>query len=71
MIMLMRINDLIANNPSTCKNIKTTKDDLNSLEELELLVVSPLTRALQTFKIGLGSHISKDIPGMALPLASE
>ena len=39
--------------------------------ECDLVVTSPLTRALQTTEIGLGKHIRPDTPIIALPQAAE
>lgn len=41
------------------------------LQELELVVVSPLTRAIQTAELALFPHVEASIPVMALPLAAE
>ena len=46
-------------------------DNANFVQELDLVVVSPLTRALQTFQIGLKPHLSDTVPIIALPAASE
>lgn len=41
------------------------------MNECDLVVTSPLTRALQTMEIGLGKHIGPDTPIIALPQAAE
>jgi len=43
----------------------------SSINDWDLVVVSPLTRALQTFEGGLRPHLSKRVPVIALPDASE
>eukprot|EP00957_Ditylum_brightwellii_P011702 884163-Ditylum_brightwellii.AAC.1 len=43
----------------------------NILQELDLVVTSPLTRALQTMEMGMKEHISTSIPILALPQAAE
>ena len=44
----------------------------NDFDKVELIVSSPLTRALQTAEILFGDGVlSKDIPRLALPIASE
>lgn len=43
-----------------------------SLQEIQLVAVSPLTRALQTLELGLQDHLQAlDIPVVALPYATE
>jgi broad specificity phosphatase PhoE len=57
---------------STSSDIPTT--DFSLIQELELVVVSPLTRALQTMELALYDHVKeqqRDIPIVALPLAAE
>ena len=39
--------------------------------DVDLVVVSPLTRALQTFEIGMKAHIGSQVPVIALPEAAE
>lgn len=41
------------------------------VHDCELVVTSPLTRAIQTLEIGLKPHLSKSIPIVALPHAAE
>jgi len=41
------------------------------VNDLDLMVVSPLTRALQTFSIGIKPHLDPEIPVLALPHAAE
>ena len=43
----------------------------NILQELDLVVTSPLTRALQTMEMGMKEHLSTSIPILALPQAAE
>lgn len=40
-------------------------------DDTELVCLSPLTRALQTFDIGLKHHISSSVPIVAQPMAAE
>lgn len=40
-------------------------------DQVELVCISPLTRALQTFDIGLKHHIPPSVPIVAQPLAAE
>ncbi len=44
---------------------------LKLMNECDLVVTSPLTRALQTTEIGFGNHIPPDTPIIALPQAAE
>lgn len=71
MMLSMRLGDLAQNNPSACANVEIATNDFTFLQDLELVVVSPLTRALQTYQIGVSSHVSKDVPVVVVPLASE
>ena len=41
------------------------------VDDCELVVTSPLTRALQTFEIGLKHHFTDSIPVVAVPHAAE
>ena len=41
------------------------------VSDCELVVTSPLTRALQTFEIGLKHHFSASVPVVAVPHAAE
>jgi hypothetical protein len=41
------------------------------VQQLDLVVCSPLSRALHTFEIGLQPHLPEQVPIVALPLASE
>jgi broad specificity phosphatase PhoE len=54
------------------KNLSLSDQDASFLNELELVVVSPLTRALQTMEIALHPVIRhRKLPVMAVPLATE
>ncbi|CAB9507577.1 PGAM [Seminavis robusta] len=48
-----------------------TPDSLRLLRQLELVVVSPLTRAIQTLELALLPHVPGHVPTVALPLAAE
>lgn len=41
------------------------------LVDIDLVVTSPLTRALQTYHMGVRPHLSSDLPVVATPLAAE
>lgn len=48
------------------------KEDSKIIEEIELIAVSPLQRALQTMEISLFPHVwPGNVPIIALPQASE
>mmetsp|Transcript_98 Transcript_98/g.262 ORF Transcript_98/g.262 Transcript_98/m.262 type:complete len:380 (-) Transcript_98:1247-2386(-) len=55
----------------------STRSNAHFLDDLDLVVVSPLTRALQTFEISLYEHITKlgdnrsDVPILAMAAAAE
>jgi broad specificity phosphatase PhoE len=52
--------------------VNDNNKDVSFLKELDLVVVSPLTRALETFEISLYEHVKdNNIPIVALPLAAE
>jgi len=49
-------------------------DEPDVIKDIDLIIVSPLTRALQTMELGLLPHIAADakkVPIVALPLAAE
>jgi broad specificity phosphatase PhoE len=50
---------------------KLARSQPSFLRDTDLIVTSPLTRALQTLRIGLGPHLNDDMPIVALPEASE
>jgi broad specificity phosphatase PhoE len=41
------------------------------VQDLDLVVTSPLTRALQTFELGVKDHVQDHVPIIALPHAAE
>jgi broad specificity phosphatase PhoE len=41
------------------------------IQDLDLVVTSPLTRALQTFELGVKDHLQDHVPVIALPHAAE
>lgn len=47
------------------------RDGSTIMEQCDLVVTSPLTRALQTVEIGLGKHLHSDMPVIAIPQAAE
>ena len=66
------LRNLKENRPGASEALSLSEEDSRFLEELDLVVTSPLTRALQTMEMGLYEHIrSRDIPIMALPEAAE
>jgi broad specificity phosphatase PhoE len=66
-----RLGDLSQKKTNVLSTLGLSIDNANFVQELELVVVSPLTRALQTFQIGLKPHLSENVPIIALPAASE
>jgi broad specificity phosphatase PhoE len=63
-----------SNNIPTTTTTTTTEDCFSLLQELDLVVVSPLTRALQTLELALYDHIQEQqrhVPIIGLPLAAE
>jgi broad specificity phosphatase PhoE len=70
-----RLADLVGGGQHAEKyrqSLKLDKANTNFLSEIELVIVSPLTRALQTMEIGLLPHIpSKSVPIVAVPQAAE
>ena len=53
------------------QQLSISLEDASILQSLELILVSPLTRALQTLDIGLFKTLSNEIPILAIPLATE
>jgi broad specificity phosphatase PhoE len=54
------------------KSLSLSDQDASFLNHLELVLVSPLSRALQTLEMGLYQHIQqKNVPIVAVPLATE
>jgi broad specificity phosphatase PhoE len=51
------------------KKLQKSRPDF--VQDLDLVVTSPLTRALQTYELGVKNHLRNDIPVIALPHASE
>eukprot|EP00579_Thalassiosira_antarctica_P033163 CAMPEP_0202002314 /NCGR_PEP_ID=MMETSP0905-20130828/8172_1 /ASSEMBLY_ACC=CAM_ASM_000554 /TAXON_ID=420261 /ORGANISM="Thalassiosira antarctica, Strain CCMP982" /LENGTH=307 /DNA_ID=CAMNT_0048559171 /DNA_START=54 /DNA_END=977 /DNA_ORIENTATION=+ len=71
-----KLNSMIRDLKEGIDEAKTSmsddQEDDSFLNDLDLVVVSPLTRALQTLEIGLYQHIQeRKVPIMALPLATE
>jgi broad specificity phosphatase PhoE len=54
------------------KALSLSDEESGFLEDLDLVVTSPLTRALQTMEMGLYEHIqSREVPVVAVPQAAE
>ena len=68
-----RIGNLVHKKHGAREELSLSEDDASILDELQLVVSSPLTRTLQTLQYGLYDHIkhNDEIPCIALPLASE
>jgi hypothetical protein len=67
-----RLGALIGGKEGAEEALSLGKSHTNFLDDLDLVVVSPLTRALQTMEIGLYPHIkSRNIPIVAVPQARE
>ena len=58
-----RLTPVSSTNPATASSTLA--------QEFDLILVSPLTRALQTFDIGVKPHVADQVTVMAVPLASE
>jgi broad specificity phosphatase PhoE len=70
------LNDMLRalkeNEPGAHKAFSLSDEESGFLEDLDLVVTSPLTRALQTLEMGLYEHIqSRDVPIVAVPQAAE
>lgn len=66
----LRAGRELLENPSS--PLSSTTENVSFLDDLDLVVVSPLTRALETLEIGLYEHVKDyNIPIMASPHASE
>lgn len=68
------IESLLQNNDNANDNESNNSNLKECLLDLDLVVVSPLTRAIQTAQLALLPHISSkedSIPVIALPLAAE
>jgi broad specificity phosphatase PhoE len=64
--------DLLAGKEGAQQALSLSDADATVLDELDLVVVSPLVRALQTMEFGLLPHIrAKNIPIVAVPQAAE
>lgn len=66
------LKDLDGGSAEAKQILSLSTQDVTILDDLELVLTSPLTRALQTLEIGLYPTIQqKQLPIMALPLATE
>jgi broad specificity phosphatase PhoE len=67
-----RVGNLVNRKEGSREALSLSEEDASFFEELQLVVTSPLTRALQTLEMGLHEHIkSRGIPSIALPQAAE
>lgn len=72
-----QLGDLVNGEPEAHLELSLSFEERNILKELDLVVVSPLTRAIQTFEIGLWPHIQSrctnpsELSVVAHPFAAE
>jgi broad specificity phosphatase PhoE len=70
--LLKRLHNLENGKEGALNELSLSSDQRNILNELELIVVSPLTRALQTMEIGLYPLLkTRNVPIVAHPDARE
>jgi broad specificity phosphatase PhoE len=66
------LRDLVDKKPGAREALGLSQDEAALLDELDLVVTSPLTRALQTMEMGLYPHIqTREVPVVAVPQAAE
>ncbi len=67
-----RLQRLVQGDGDALAELSLSSENASFLQELDLIVTSPLTRALQTMDKGLHpSVVSRDIPVVAIPQAAE
>lgn len=66
-----KLKNLMNGKEDAAQQLSISPEDAAILQSLELILVSPLTRALQTLDIGLFKTLSNEIPILAIPLATE
>ena len=76
-VLNSKIGDLTRNDATALGALGLSEDNANFLDDLDLVVVSPLTRALQTLEISLYEHIvnrndgCREVPILATAAAAE
>lgn len=66
-----RLQRLLRGDSNAAKELSLSDEHCGFLAELDLIVTSPLTRALQTMDKGLYPNVGDNIPVVAVPQAAE